>query len=163
MNEAPRAASRGFTLLEIMAALIIFLAGVVGVLALFASALAMHRDATRQAVVAQAADEVRTEIDRILIDLAEGDADLESLPPLQAVPLASHPGYFYSAQLTPDPELGLDGGILAQVHVFTRDVGKEKGETFTLFRRPRADPELLIRRARRGPAPAAAQTGAEER
>ena len=54
LRKARRAGVRGFTLIEVLVALFVFLAGVTGILALMTTALSMHRDglqlgrATRQ-------------------------------------------------------------------------------------------------------------------
>ncbi len=136
-----------------MAALIIFMAGVVGVIGLFASGLAMHHTAVRNSVVAQASEDIRSRVSEMFVELAATAADDAVLPTLEKVPIEGYPGYFYSAELIPDVEHGLDGGVLAHIRVFMVDVGKEKGETFTLFCRPRTSPELLIRRAKTGQGP----------
>jgi prepilin-type N-terminal cleavage/methylation domain-containing protein len=124
----------GFTLIEVMAALVIFLSGVVGVIALFASGLALHRDATRKAHVALVADEVRGIVEARLAPLTiEDGADL---PVLTDVPVEGRPGYFYSVEMAVDPELGARGGILAAVFVYARDLGRARGADFSVFVRP---------------------------
>lgn len=133
----------GFTLLEVMAAMVIFLVGIVGVLALFASGLAIHRTATQRAVVAAASEDVRARIEALLADLP---ANVD-LPKVERVPVEGHVGYYYSAVLTPDPDRGIEGGVLAQVRVFTLEAGAERGEAFTVFTRPKADAAAEIRRA----------------
>jgi prepilin-type N-terminal cleavage/methylation domain-containing protein len=142
---APRG-DAGFTLLEVMAALTIFLFGIVGVLALFTAGLGLHRDAQRKAMIAIASDEVRAAVETRLAKAVEGGADAD-LQPIEDVPIANHPGYFYSAELSVDPEVGVAGGVLADVFVFALDVGKERGSRFTIFVRSGARPENQIRKA----------------
>lgn len=136
----------GFTLLEVMAALTIFLFGIVGVLALFTTGLGLHRDAQRKAMIAIASDEVRAAVETRLGKAIELGADAD-LSPIEPIPVAAHPGFFYSADLSVDPELGAAGGVLARVFVFALDVGKERGSEFTIFVRSGARPENQIRRA----------------
>lgn len=135
----------GFTLLEVMASMVVFLIGVVGILALFATGLAVHRDASQRTMVSIASDEVRSLVMEQLIGLT-GEGVV--LPTLNAVPLPGYPGYFYDAGLVPDQQDGVDGGILADVYVYTRDAGQVRGERFKLFVRPNAGPERLIRATR---------------
>lgn len=138
--------TRGFTLLEVMAALMIFTTGVVGILALFASGLALHREAMQRSIVTTVSEDVRARLDAALASL-DASAPSDALPAFEKVPIDGYPNYFYTAELAIDPKLGLAGGVYADVHVFTIDVGKEKGERFKLFVRPGAYPELQIRRA----------------
>lgn len=141
-------AQRGFTLLEVMAALVIFLTGVVFVLALFAAGLAQHRVANQDAKVAEAAEVVREELDRMLLELGEVDPGVE-LPAPKEQPVPGHQHCFYTVEtIEPDPESGVRGGVLLDVHVYVKDAGRRRGKRFTLFSRPRSNPELLIRRAR---------------
>jgi hypothetical protein len=149
-STTPAAArERAFTIMEVMAALMIFVTGVVGVLALFMSGLALHRDAQHQAAVALASDEVRARVETWLSRVIEEGADNKNveLPKMEDQPIDAHPGYFYSATLSVDPLLGAQGGVLARVFVYTVDVGKEKGDEFTMFVRSGARPENQIRRA----------------
>lgn len=144
--QAPARADSGFTLLEVMAALSIFMFGIVGVLALFTAGLGLHRDAQRKAMIALASDEVRSVVETRLAKAVDLGADAD-LAPIEDVPIANHPGYFYSAELSVDPELGAAGGVLANVFVFALDVGKERGSEFTIFVRSGARPENQIRKA----------------
>ncbi|MBI4878198.1 MAG: hypothetical protein HY812_00860 [Planctomycetes bacterium] len=150
----PRGRAGGFTLLEVMAALLIFLTGIVGVLALFAGGLALHRGATQRAMVANLSGLVQERVERLLAEGAAAGPG-EELAPVREVPIEEYPGYFYAIEkMESDPETGTEGGVLATVRVYTVDAGRKKGESFLLFVRPRADPQALIRRARAGgPAP----------
>ncbi|MFG0319157.1 MAG: prepilin-type N-terminal cleavage/methylation domain-containing protein [Planctomycetota bacterium JB042] len=139
----------GFTLLEVMVALGILLAGVVGILGLFASGLAMHRNATRNTIVAQASEDVRMRVRRFVEDAVAANAGAPELDPLVRVEIPGHPGYFYDSTFEVDDELGPDGGVMATVHVYTLDAGRERGQTFTLFTRPQAGPEAWIRGAKK--------------
>ena len=148
MNPPARAPERAFTLLEVMAAMVVFLVGVTGILGLFATGLALHRDATHKTMVAIASDEVRARVEEALAE-AVLDAGAE-LPVLEQMPIEGYPGYLYTATLTPEADEGAAGGVLADVFVYTVDAGQQKGERFKLYVRPSARPEALIRAAREG-------------
>ena len=137
----------GFTLLEVMAALVILLAGVVGILGLFASGLAMHRNATQNATVAQASEDVRVRVKEYVEDAIAQNAQLLEIPPLEKVPIPGYPRYFYDATFVADDELGPQAGVMTTLRVYTVDAGREKGQTFTLFARPTASPGAWIRGA----------------
>lgn len=136
MRAALRPADGGFTLLEVMAALVVFLAGVVGVLGLFGAGLALHREATIRQETASAASDAREAAYRHVLDhLAEG-GDLDEVPAVEGQPLPGRERLFFDAQYVPDPEAGAAGGVLARIHVYTRDVGRKKGLHFLAFLRP---------------------------
>ena len=145
----PPRAQRGFTLIEVMAALVIFMTGIVGVLAMFTSGLALHRDAERRAVIANSSDGVRAAVEGWLAEtILQGKNGAQvDLPKIEGVPVPEYDGYFYSAELSVDPELGPAGGVLARVFVFAKDIGKLRGMEFTLFVPAGARPELEIRKA----------------
>jgi prepilin-type N-terminal cleavage/methylation domain-containing protein len=63
-------AQKGFTLVEILVAMTIFLAGMTGILALLSTALALHRDGLVAAQVARQLDAVAV---RVEAQLAAGD------------------------------------------------------------------------------------------
>lgn len=144
--------SRGFTLLEVMAALVIFLTGVVFVLALFVSGLAQHKSATQRTMIAQASELVRGRLDALLLEMGDQagpDDDAADLPAPEHVPVEEYPGCFYTVEkIESHPDLGPFGGVMLTVFVYTVEAGRHKGERFTLFSRPASDPERLIRRAR---------------
>lgn len=146
---AAAAGTGGFTLLEVMAALVILLAGVVGILGLFASGLAMHRNATRNTIVAQASEDVRIRVREFVEASVGSDRGATELPPLQKVEIPGQPRYFYDASFVTDQERGLEGGVMATVRVYTIDAGRERGQTFTLFTRPESGPEAWIRGAKK--------------
>jgi len=152
--KARRPEESGFTLLEVMAALVIFLTGVVFVLALFASGLAQHRTATQRAMIAQASELVRGRLDLLLLELGEPSGKnapgaASELPKPQEVPVSEFPGCFYSVErIEADPDEGAAGGVMLTVFIYTLEGGRKKGERFTLFFRPGSDPGALIRRAR---------------
>ncbi|MFH0944360.1 MAG: hypothetical protein V2A76_04105 [Planctomycetota bacterium] len=131
-----------------MAALVIFLTGVVFVLALFASGLAQHRSANQRAMIAQASAVVRAEVDRMLLELPDLGPGVE-LPKPDRAAVPGYPDCFYTVErIEADPEQGPRGGVMLTVHVYTMEAGRRRGERFTLFSRPGTDPDRLIRVAR---------------
>ncbi len=146
----PRDRARGFTLLEVLAALTVFLVGVVGILGLFATGLAIHRDATERQIRAQVTEEVRVRIEDRLRNAPNGEPDLSAV---KDVPVEGRQNVFYSVRFAVDPEAPADaarGGVLATVEVYTKDAAKKHGESFTVFSRPNADPSALIRSVKAG-------------
>jgi prepilin-type N-terminal cleavage/methylation domain-containing protein len=137
---------RGFTLLEVLVAMMVFLVGIVGILGLFTAALGMHRDATRRARTAIASAEVQALIRAELDSIVDPNAELK---PLVKVPIPGERNLFYSVTFSVDPARGVTGGVVADVHVFAMDAGRERGDSFTLYLRPRATPEALIRKAKK--------------
>ena len=89
----PGRAERGFTLLEVMAALAIFLIGIMSVLALLSAGTRMHSDSQRLGVTNDAADEVLLLAEREVAErapLASRDANATGLP--EAPPWKPVPG-----------------------------------------------------------------------
>ncbi len=137
----------GFTLLEVLAALTVFLIGVVGILGLFATALGIHRDATQRQIRAQVTEAVRVRIEERLVNSSDGEVDLA---PVKDAPVEGKQNVFYSATFAIDETQGVTGGVLATVELYTLDAGKKHGESFTVFARPSADPGVLVRQAKAG-------------
>ena len=71
-------AQRGFTLIEILVALLVFLTGVTGLLALLTTALAMHRDGLTLARVTRAIDGVAAQVRREVAAGQHYDAALDA-------------------------------------------------------------------------------------
>jgi prepilin-type N-terminal cleavage/methylation domain-containing protein len=75
-----RAGSAGFTLIEVLVALFVFLTAVTGILALMTTALAMHRDGLQIASASRQLDDVVAQMRRELAAGKYRGADGERLP-----------------------------------------------------------------------------------
>lgn len=103
---APRRRDAGFTLLEVMAALSIFLVGIVSVLALLSTGTRLHQDSRAMAIAADAAEEILLRATSELSELASAEG--AALPELAtAQPVPGRPGLSYQWRVITAPEGGL--------------------------------------------------------
>lgn len=97
----------GFTLLEVMAALSVFLIGVTSVLALLSTGTRLHQDSQATALAADAAEEVLLLAQRELAAAAAPAAD-GTLPEVAVPqPVPGQPGLSYRWSVRAAPEGGL--------------------------------------------------------
>ncbi len=112
----------GFTLLEVMAALSVFLIGIVSVLALLSTGTRLHQESQSTALAADAAEEILLQASRELAELApEGGGALPEPPGPQPVP--GRPELSYRWQVRAAPAGGL---YLLEVEVGWKQGGKER-------------------------------------
>jgi competence protein ComGC len=130
----PRAA---FTLIEILAAMMILLLGMASVLGLLAFGAAMARNAALKTVGATAVEAVVADLEETFFPLVRDEASREwragEPKPVVDRPLPGHPGLFYSAVGTPDPRDDTPGGALRwRVEVVIRWTagGERRAKTF---------------------------------
>ncbi len=98
----------GFTLLEVMAALSVFLIGIVSVLALLSTGTRMHQDSQSVALTADAAEEVLLLATREVADRAQGGLGALPEPPApQPVPGRANLNYTWSVRAAPEGGLFL--------------------------------------------------------
>lgn len=124
----PRAARRhggrtaGFTLLEVMAALSVFLIGIVSVLALLSTGTRLHQESQSTALAADAAEEVLLLASREVAELApEGGGALPEQPAAQPVPGRPELTYHWTVRAAPG------GGLyLLEVEVGWKQGGKQR-------------------------------------
>jgi|GEM_PF-2414009 len=126
---------RGFTLLEVITALFIFLCGVVGIISLFTTALVLHKTSHDRTVTAFALEQAVSKVARMLDDGGLRDPSTGLLKALDKVPLDGHPGFFFSATFQESAEEGTDT-ILASIDISWRARGREMKETFAFCFRP---------------------------
>lgn len=126
MSGRRRDARGGFTLLEVMAALAIFLIGIVSVLSLFTSGTTLHLDSQNLVVtndlVEEALELAQREVSAATVSPA---TEAPPSPPLRALP--GRPDFQYSWNVTPAPDLGvwrmvvqivwLEGGKVRKIEV----------------------------------------------
>jgi Tfp pilus assembly protein PilE len=123
-----RVGKEGFTLIEVVSAVFIFLLGIVGVLSLFASATMLHKGARDKTMAALVIQEVLTDIEGKLQsgELSKGDG---TLFPLVEEEVLGHERYRYEARFEPIGEA--EGGmVLAHIALTWKEKGKVRGETF---------------------------------
>lgn len=121
-----RGGEGGFTLIEVMAAIFIFLIGVVGVLGLLAAGTRLHQESQRLIVSNDVAEEVLLLAQRELSErtLAAGEALPESPPPH---PVPSRPEMLFSWKVVPAPDQGL---YLLRVELGWIEQGKARTTSF---------------------------------
>jgi prepilin-type N-terminal cleavage/methylation domain-containing protein len=123
----PAARERGFTLIEVMAAITIFLVGIVGVIGLLSAGTRLHQESQNLVVTNDVADEVLFLARR---EVAQASARLQpgELPaPAPAVPVPSHPDFRYAWKVTPAPDVHL---FLLTVDVTWMESGHERTVSF---------------------------------
>jgi prepilin-type N-terminal cleavage/methylation domain-containing protein len=116
----------GFTLIEVMAAIVIFLVGVVGVLGLLSAGTRLHQESQNLVVTNDVAEEVLLLAQREVAERAPASGDaLPEAPPPQAVP--SRPELHYQWKVVPAPDQSL---FLLRVEVTWMEHGKTQSRTF---------------------------------
>ena len=125
-NGRLRARQRGFTLLEVMAAMAVFLVGVVGVLGLLTSGTRLHQDSQNLVVTSDVAEEVLMLAQRDVAARVKhrSDPPPEAPPP---APVPSRPELKWAWRITAAPD---DGLFLLSVDVTWLENGQIKKTTF---------------------------------
>jgi len=144
--KAPRRSARGFTLIEILIAMMVFLAGIAGVLALFSTGLAMHRDGLAVSDGTRALDEVAR---RIEDEVRAGRNWDELNGRWRAIEAATLPdGRWWSASFTAEHGRARKGTLLVQVRVAASREGLASARPVPLVVEPAPDRALAIERYR---------------
>lgn len=117
----------GFTLVEVLVALMVLLTGMVGVFALFAAALELQKEATERLDVAMNLSAVMSQVQSDLSERMEGkDAKgAESLNG-ETFPVPGNEGYRYRVTLEPIPDDPSGRGFLCKVVILARHRGEER-------------------------------------
>jgi prepilin-type N-terminal cleavage/methylation domain-containing protein len=104
----PRRSRAGFTLLEVMAALSVFLIGIVSVLALLSAGTRLHQESQNVGLTADAAEDVLLLAAREVAEraAAAGEA-LPEPPPARPVPGRPDLNWQWSVRASPDRRLHL--------------------------------------------------------
>ncbi|RKY19165.1 MAG: hypothetical protein DRQ55_11330 [Planctomycetota bacterium] len=137
----PRRAQSGFTLMEVLLAMFIFLAGVGGIYGLLSTALGMQREGLGTARLARRVEAVVHQLEQDLSNGLHWDAD-EGL--WVDVPLGSLPdGTLFSVVFAPEPGNERDGTLLVELRLAASEAAL-----------PRARPVSCVLTP--GPTPAAA-------
>lgn len=124
----------GFTLAEVLVAVMVFLIGIVGIISLFAAAAVLHKGARDKTLSALAIQEVITQI---RLDLESG-AQRDENGNLKDVSEGRVPGYDryrYEAEFfeTGMPDQSM---VLARIVLTWREKGRVRGEEFDYVFRP---------------------------
>jgi prepilin-type N-terminal cleavage/methylation domain-containing protein len=116
----------GFTLIEVMAAIVVFLVGVVGVLGLLTSGTRLHQESQNLVVTNDVADEVLMLAQRELAERAPltGDTIPEPPPPH---PVPSRPELLFSWKVVPAADQSL---YLLRVEVGWMEHGRAQSRSF---------------------------------
>jgi prepilin-type N-terminal cleavage/methylation domain-containing protein len=126
VRDVRRATQRGFTLLEVMAAIAVFLVGVVGVLGLLTSGTRLHQESQNLVITSDVAEEVLLLAQRDVASRVKNRSDpLPEAPPPSPVP--SRPELKYAWRITAAPDEGL---FLLSVDVVWLENGQPKKTTF---------------------------------
>lgn len=125
-RDVRRATQRGFTLLEVMAAIAVFLVGVVGVLGLLTSGTRLHQESQNLVVTSDVAEEVLLLAQRDVASRVKNRSDPLPEPPPPA-PVPSRPELKYAWRITAAPDEGL---FLLSVDVVWLENGQPKKTTF---------------------------------
>jgi prepilin-type N-terminal cleavage/methylation domain-containing protein len=120
----PRRAHAGFTLLEVMAALSVFLVGIVSVLALLSAGTRLHQESQNMGLTADTAEEVLLLATRELAERAPAAGSQEAPPDSGgAQPVPSRPELNYQWSVRAAPGGGL---YLLLVEVTWLEAGKPR-------------------------------------
>jgi prepilin-type N-terminal cleavage/methylation domain-containing protein len=125
-RDARRATQRGFTLLEVMAAIAVFLVGVVGVIGLLTSGTRLHQESQNLVVTSDVAEEVLLLAQRDVASRVKNRSDPLPEPPPPA-PVPSRPELKYAWRITAAPD---DGLFLLSVDVVWLENGQPRKTTF---------------------------------
>jgi prepilin-type N-terminal cleavage/methylation domain-containing protein len=125
-NATVHARQRGFTLLEVMAAIAVFLIGVVGVIGLLTSGTRLHQESQNLVITNDVAEEVLLLSQRAIAERVKHASDpLPEAPPPAPVP--SRPELKYAWRLTAAPDESL---FLLAVDVSWLENGQPHKTTF---------------------------------
>jgi Tfp pilus assembly protein PilV len=125
---------RGFTLLEVVTAVFVFLVGIVGVLSLFASATMLHKGARDKTMAALVIQEILSDID-LRLKSGELRGPQGKLLPVMEEEVRGFERYRYKADFIEEADTG-GGLVFARIELTWREKGQVRGESFVHFFRP---------------------------
>lgn len=134
MIERLKNASSGFTLMEVVTAVFIFLLGIVGVISLFAAAAVFHKGASDKTRVSLALRHVISEVDERL--KAGGDRNAaDELMPVREENIPGFENMGYEAEFEETGRAG-ESMVIARISLTWLERGRMKRETFDHVFRP---------------------------
>ncbi len=119
------ARSEGFTLVEVLAAILVLSIGVTSLLAVMGTGLTTHRESDLRV---QASDAVRLVEADLLSRLFAGEQTGADPRDLENVPLTGRPGMRYSVKFRKNP--ALTDEFLAEIEITWMEAGETRGESF---------------------------------
>lgn len=146
-----RSKQAGFTLVEVLAAMMVLLVGMVGVFALFAASLDLQKEATERMDVALNLSAVMSQVQADLAERVEGKGKSASSLSGQTFPVPGNKGYSYRVTLEPIPDDLSGRGFFCRVEIIARYRGEER--VYDMGYRPivpEADNDARIRRLLEG-------------
>lgn len=144
----PRAAvPAGFTLIEVLLAMLIFIAGVSGVYGLLSTALGLQRSGLETAVATRALEGIVWQLEQELSQGLHWDDGLGLWRDIEAAPFAE--GLFYSCRFS--PEIGNErlGTLLASITVARSEAGLAGAEAVSYLLTPGPTAAAAVRGIRR--------------
>jgi prepilin-type N-terminal cleavage/methylation domain-containing protein len=130
--------SRGFTLFEIIAAMAIFLVGIVGILSLLTASAALQKEAVDLSTSAMLGDELVASVRAELSGGADRDPATGRVKPWPERPVPGHDGYFYDVRFAEDP-VSEDTPLKVEVRVFWKTAQRKRSTSFTSFVIPKPE------------------------
>lgn len=124
--------SRGFTLIEILAAMSIFLFGIVGILSLLTASAVLQKEAADLSSAGMIAGELVENVKVAVQQGGERDSRTGRLVPWPERPVPGHDGYLYDVRFSEDPLLE-DVPARVEVRVFWKSGGKKRSTSFVTY------------------------------
>lgn len=128
----PSRDQRGFTLIEILLAMMVFLAGVTGIYALLSTALGMQREGLD---LARATRGVEGLVHQLELELSHGQHFDPTLGSFTDIPVAqADDGTFYAVEFIPETDNEAEGTLLVRLRMARRerDLGTARPVSYVL-------------------------------
>ena len=132
-----RSRRAGFTLLEVLLAMVLLFIGMASILGLLSFGAGLARTASLRGASAEAIESVMTDLEERLFPLARDDSGAEVVgEPRDRVdePVPGHPGLTYSTRSTPNPENPLEYRVDVEVRWSVSGNARTKSFTTLLLR-----------------------------
>ena len=147
----PSQTEAGFTLVEVLIAMMIMVVGMIGVFALFAASLELQKEATERMDVALNLSAVMSQVQADLAERVEAKGKGATSLSGQKFPVPGNDSYSYRVTLEPIPDDLSGRGFFCRVEIIARYRGEER--VYDMGYRPivpEADNDARIRRLLEG-------------
>ena len=135
--------------MEVIAAVFVFLLGIVGILSLFAAAAVLNKSAKMRTDISLVNERVIAEIDQYLKEDPKRDGKGDLLP-MDDRPVPNRPRFTYRAKFTEESGTGRRL-VTAVMAINWKDKGKERAERFDHVFRPGPSMRSVVERFRDEP------------